>query len=62
MTDSFEVFQEEVKKAYNALNMELSDEELLAVAGGELSTGGAIAIGVSVGIVGDIVGAAIAAA
>ncbi|MBR0448754.1 MAG: Nif11-like leader peptide family RiPP precursor, partial [Peptococcaceae bacterium] len=62
VTDSFEVFQEEMKKAYNALNMELSDEELLAVAGGELSTGGAIAIGVSVGIVGDIVGAAIAAA
>ena len=47
VTDSFEVFQEEMKKAYDALNMELSDEELLAVAGGELSTGEAIAIGVS---------------
>ena len=61
VTDSFEVFQAEMTKLYDEMSKELSEEELVAVAGG-ISTGGAIAIGVGAGIVGDIVIAAIAAA
>ena len=44
LTDSFEVFQAEMTKQYEAMSTELSDEELLSVAGG-LSEGGAAAIG-----------------
>ena len=34
VTDSFEVFQSEMIQAYEALTSELSEEELLSVAGG----------------------------
>ena len=47
VTDSFEVFQEEMQKAYEAMSGELTDEELLAVAGG-MSTGQKVAVGLSV--------------
>ena len=35
VTDSIEVFQAEMAKQYEAMNTELTDEELLAVAGGD---------------------------
>ena len=61
LTDSFEVFQAEMTKMYENMSMELTVEELLAVAGGELSTGEAVGIGVAAGVVGDIIIFAVAA-
>ena len=47
LTDSFEVFQAEMAQAYKAMTAELSEEELLAVAGGLTKTDiGGIALGV----------------
>ena len=37
VTDSFEVFQAEMTQAYKAMTAELSEEELLAVAGGAMT-------------------------
>ncbi|MBQ5615859.1 MAG: hypothetical protein IIU81_06020 [Peptococcaceae bacterium] len=52
VTDSFEVFQAEMTKMYENMSMELTDEELLAVAGGELTSEEKIgmAIGIPVGV------------
>ena len=47
VTDSFEVFQAEMTQAYKAMTAELSEEELLAVAGGLTNEDiGGIALGV----------------
>ena len=49
VTDSFEVFQAEMTQAYKAMTAELSEEELLAVAGGGMSgkeIGGTVFFGV----------------
>ena len=42
VTDSFEVFQAEMTQAYKAMTAELSEEELLAVAGGASVVAGAV--------------------
>ena len=39
LTDSIEVFQAEMKKLYEAMSGELTEEELLAIAGGEMTEG-----------------------
>ena len=49
VTDSFEVVQAEMTQAYKAMTAELSEEELLAVAGGGMSgkeIGGTVIFGV----------------
>ena len=52
LTDSFEVFKAEMTKMYEAVSAELSDEELLAIAGGLTSDEKlALGIGVPVGVV-----------
>ena len=45
VTDSFEEFKAEMTKMYESMSQELSEEELLSVAGGsdDFSTGGVIA-------------------
>ena len=48
VTDSFEVFQAEMAKLYEAMSGELTDEELLAVAGGELSREEKIGMGIGI--------------
>ena len=40
VTDSFEEFKAETEKMYEAYSQELSEEELLAIAGGQNTTAG----------------------
>ena len=61
VTDSFEVFQSEMTKQYAAITAELSEEELLAVAGGLSETTGNIIMGTCTGV-GVVAGCAGAAA
>ena len=51
--DSFEVFQAEMENQYKAMASELSEEELLAVAGGvsKEDVGLGVAVGAYVGII-----------
>ena len=42
VTDSIEEFQAEMKKQYDAMSAELTEEELLAVAGGASVVAGAV--------------------
>ena len=59
VTDSFEVFEDEMNKQYEVVSAELSEEELLAVAGG-ISDAGILGIGVA--CTGGCIGATLAGA
>ena len=59
VTDSFEAFQAEMQKQYESLSGELTDEELLAIAGGE---GELYAVGCTVGVMAFGVGTGLALA
>ena len=59
VTDSFEVFEDEMNKQYEAVSAELSEEELLAIAGG---MSGAAIIGVGVAGTAGCIGATLAGA
>lgn len=62
LTDSFEDFQAEMKKMYDSMTEEgLSEEELLAIAGG-LETEEKLVIGIGTGVGVVVTGAAFAAA
>ena len=61
LTDSFEDFQAEMKKMYDSMTEEgLSEEELLAIAGG-LETEEKLVIGIGTGVGVVVTGAAFAA-
>ena len=61
LTDSFEDFQAEMKIVYDSMAEGLSEEELLAIAGG-LETEEKLVIGIGTGVGVVITGAAFAAA
>ena len=58
VTDSFEVFEAEMTQTYEAKASELSEEELLAVAGGLSKAGGAATV-IGAGVVSIVAGASI---
>ena len=58
VTDSYEVFTAEMTQTYEAKRAELTDEELLTVAGGMSKVGGAITV-IGAGVVSIVAGASI---